>query len=147
MCNKKPIALFQQIEIPVPVGAGTKVMIPDQPQLRIQADQRIFTQKIELYTATVIPVSPNGNTNAPSAELIKGVLVLYVKGEERVYRIPLFALNEINDFTNPHKQFVEEFDNLEIDFAKSYIQYSSAPAVTPYSILLGIKYSRQLITV
>ena len=144
MCNSKPITLFQQVEIPVPVGAGAKVPIPDQPQLRQQADQKIYTQKVEVYTAIVSPVSPNGVTNAPTAELAKAVLVLYVLGEEKIYRIPLFALNEINDGTNPYKQQIDELDNLQVDWAKSYLQYSSAPAATPYAVLIGVKYARQM---
>lgn len=143
MCNIKPVALFQQVEIPVTAGAGSKIMIPDQPQLRIQADQRVFTHKIEVYTVLVSAVSPNGATNAPNAELLKAVLCLYVKGEEKIYRVPVFALNEINDGTNPYKQIVPELDALEVDYAKSYLQYSSAPANTPYVVLLGVKYTRQ----
>jgi hypothetical protein len=144
MCKTSPIKFFQQIEIPVPVGAGAKVMIPDQPQLRIQKGQMINVHKIELYTVNVSAVSPNGTANAPNAEVLKMSLVLYVGGEEKIFRVPMFALNEINDGTNPFKQYVEEFDSLQVDFAKSYIQFSSAPANTPYVVLLGIKYSRLL---
>lgn len=145
MCNnKKPIGLFQEIEIPVPVGAGSKVMIPDQPQLRIQKDQKIQVQGVEVFTDVVSPVSPNGATNAPATELAKASLVLYIKGEEKIYRYPLLALIGINDGTNPYRQELPSFDNLEVDWAKSYIQYSSAPAATPYVVLLGIQYTRQM---
>lgn len=143
MCNKSKIGLFQEIEIPINVGAGTKVQIPDQPQLRIQKDQKIFVQRIEVFTAVISPKSPNGVTNAPTAELAKAVLCLYVKGEEKIYNYPLLALIGINDGTNPFRFELPEFDSLEIDWAKSYIWYSSAPAPT-YSVLLGIQYTRVL---
>lgn len=142
MCESK-IGLFQEIEIPVNAGAGTKVMIPDQPQLRIQKDQKIFVQGIEVFTAVVSPTSPNGVANATTAELAKGTLCLYVKGEEKIYRYPLLAMVGVNDGTNPYRFQLPEFDNLEIDWAKSYIWYSSAPAPT-YVVLLGIQYTRIL---
>lgn len=140
MCRSK-IGLFQEIEIPVNVGAGTKVMIPDQPQLRIQKDQRIFIQAIEVFSIITSPVSPNGVANATLAELQKAVLSLYIKGEEKIYRYPLLALVGINDGTTPFRFQLPEFDNLEVDWAKSYIQFSSAPVPT-YVILLGIQYTR-----
>lgn len=140
MCRSK-IGLFQQIEIPVNAGAGTKVNIPDQPQLRIQKDQKIFVQGIEVFTAVVSPTSPNGVTNATTAELAKAVLCLYVKGEEKVYRYPLLALVGINDGTNPYRFQLPEIENLEIDWAKSYLWFSSAPVPT-YVVLMGIQYTR-----
>jgi hypothetical protein len=143
MCNNK-IGLFQLVEIPVS-GTGTKVKIPDQPQLRIQGDQKIYVTDIELFTDSVMPVSPDGNTNATNAELLKAALVIQIKGEDRVYRIPVFKLNRINDGTSPYQQELQSLDELEIDWAKSYFQYSSAPSGT-YSILIGVTYKRRVIT-
>ena len=75
MCVSK-VKQFQLIEIPVTATAGTKVMIPDQPQLRIQRDQKIYVQVIELFTDAVAPVSPTGTINATNAELAKMCLVV-----------------------------------------------------------------------
>lgn len=143
MCNRKPIGLFQSVEVPVNAGASTKVMIPDQPQLRIQKGQRIYIQGIEVFSDVVSPTSPNGVANATLAELQKGSLCLYVKGEEKIYRYPLLALVGINDLATPFRFELPEFADLEVDWAKSYIQYSSAP-VPAYVVLLGIQYSRVL---
>lgn len=122
-------------------GAPTKVMFPDLPNLRNQTDQAIVIKDVEIFTATVMPTTPNGATNAPIAELKKGVLVLYNNGEESIYRIPLLKLNRINDLTNPFQEQFESLDDLRnVDWAKSYVLFSSAPASTPYSIVFGVSY-------
>lgn len=140
MCKNK-IRRYEQVELQVPVGAPTKVPFPDLPNLRNQTDQAITIKDIDITTATVMPTTPNGATNAPIAELKKAVLVLYVNGEESIYRVPLLKLNRINDFANPYQEQWESFDDLKnVDWAKSYVLFSSAPATTPYSILFGISY-------
>lgn len=140
MCKNK-IRRYEQIELQIPVGAGTKVPIGDQTNLRNQSGQAIIVRDIEVITAAVLPTTPNGATNAPLAELKKAVLVLYVNGEESVQRIPLLKLNRINDGASPYQEQFESFDDLRnVDWSKSYILFSSAPATTPYSILLGVSY-------
>jgi hypothetical protein len=140
---KKPLGFFQSIEIPINAGAGTQVKIGDQPQLRIQKDQRIYVQGIEVYTDVVAPLTPSGATNAPVAELQKASFCFYIKGEERIFRLPLLALVAINDLTNPYRFELPEFADVEIEWAKSYIQFATAP-VPPYSIFIGVQYSRVL---
>lgn len=140
MCQNK-IKRYEQIELQIPVGAPTKVMFQDLPNLRNQADQSIVIRDIDLTLVTVVPVTPNGGTNAPIAEIKKAVLVLYNNGEESIYRIPLLKLNRINDFANPFQPIWESLDDLKnVDWSKSYILFSSAPANTPYTILLGVSY-------
>jgi hypothetical protein len=139
MCNK--IKRYEQIELQIPTGAPTKVMFPDLPNLRNQSDQAILIKYLEIFTATVVPTTPNGAANAPIAELKKAVVVLYVNGEESIYRIPLLKLNRLNDFANPYQDKHEDFEDLKnVDWAKSYILFASAPANTPYSILFGVSY-------
>ena len=143
MCKNK-IRRYEQIELQIPVGAPTKIMFPDLPNLRNQTDQAITIKDMEIITATVMPTTPNGATNAPIAELKKAVLVLYVNGEESIYRIPLLKLNRINDLANPYQEQWESFDDLKnVDWSKSYVLFSSAPAATPYSIVFGVSYLKQ----
>lgn len=140
MCQNK-IKRYEQIELQIPVGAPTKVMFPDLPNLRNQIDQSIVIKDMEVITDTVMPTTPNDATNAPIAELKKAVVVLYNSGEESIYRIPVLKLNRINDGTNPFQQVWESFDDLRnVDWSKSYVLFSSAPANTPYSILFGVSY-------
>lgn len=142
MCVEK-IKRYEQIELQIPTGAPTKVMFPDLPNLRNQTDQKIIIKFLEVITATVMPTTPNGATNAPIAELKKAVIVLYNSGEESIYRVPLLKFNRINDFANPYQQQWESFDDLQdVDWAKSYLLFASAPANTPYSVLLGVSYLR-----
>lgn len=140
MCTSK-IKRYEQIEVPIVAGAPTKVMFPDLPNLRSQADQNIIIKSMEVITATVMPTSPNGATVSPIAEMKKAVIVLYNNGEESIYRVPVLKLNRINDFTNPFQPIWEEFDDLKnVDWSKSYILFSSAPANTPYSFVFGVSY-------
>jgi hypothetical protein len=142
MCETK-IKRYEQVELQIPTGAPTKVMFPDLPNLRNQTDQKIIVKFLEVITATVMPTTPNGATNAPIAELKKAVVVLYNSGEESIYRVPLLKFNRINDFANPFQPVWENLDDLQdVDWAKSYLLFSSAPANTPYSVLLGVSYLR-----
>ncbi len=139
MCNK--IKRYEQIELVIPTGAPTKVMFADLPNLRNQTDQNVIVKDIEIFTATVMPTSPNGVTVSPIAEMKKAVLVLYNNGEESIFRVPLLKFNRTNDFANPFQEQFDSFDDLRnVDWSKSYVLFSSAPANTPYVFLLGVSY-------
>ncbi len=141
MCQK--ITRYELIELIIPAGAGNRVSFTDIPQLRTQIDQEIYVRDIELFLVTVYANSQTNNalTGLTAAEMIKAVLCLYVMGEERIHFIPLGKLNHINDLASPFQQIANSFDDLpKIDWAKSYVQFSAAPAGTPYVIPLGVTY-------
>lgn len=145
MQNK--IARYELVELLVPAGAGNRVSFTDIPQLRTQEDQEIFVNNIEIFLASVYANSQTNNSVAglPATELDKAVLCLYVMGEERIHFIPLVKMNTINDGTNPFNNVAMELDSLaKIDWAKSYVQFSTVPASTPYVIPFGVTYIKVL---
>lgn len=143
MCQNK-IRRYEQVEFQVNSGAPTKVMFQDLPNLRNQPGNRIIIKDIEVTPVTVMPTSPNGVAVSPLTELKKAVLVLYVQGEESVNRVPLLKLVRTDDGgTTPFQQKWESFADLQnVDWAKSYVLFSSAPAGTPYVILFGVEYEK-----
>ena len=68
MCQNK-IKRYEQIELQIPAGSPTKVMFPDLPNLRNQQDQSVIIKDMEIISATVMPTTPNGATNAAATEL------------------------------------------------------------------------------
>jgi hypothetical protein len=145
VCTQKNTAFFESVEIPVSNAGSTKIYFPDQPQLRIQPGQRIYITDMEIFTDLVAAKTPLlQNNTAPSAEITKAVLALYIVNEERIHWVPLWKLNRINDGTNPFQQQWESLADLEVDFSKSYVQLSSAPANFPYAFYFGVQYKRSL---
>ncbi len=139
MCNRKS-KYFELVEIPVG-SAVTKAAIPDQPQLRIQGDQKIRIRDIEVYSIISLPAT-QANTTSPLVELKKGTLVLCSKSENRINRIPLLALVTIDDGTTPYQRNPISLEGIEVDWSKSYIELSSAAATTPYAFMLGVNYEK-----
>lgn len=139
------IKMFEIVELTINANQNGRFYFDTQPQLRNQADQIIIIRGIQLYLATTYPFSQVTNTVAgvTAAEAIKAVLVLYVNGEESIKNIPLPQLNNINDVASPFQQEIQVFADLQnVDFAKSYVQFSAAAAGAPYVIPFGISYTR-----
>jgi hypothetical protein len=130
-------------------NAGTKFSFTDQPQLRTQKDQEIFIKTLEVFAIDAYAFSQTNNAVAgvPGTELVKAVLVLYIQGEERVHYIPLLKLKTL---TSDPAAFIPnnvidtiEFDDLSrVDWTKSYVNFSTPPAGTPYVIPFGVTYLR-----
>ena len=71
----------------------------------------------------------------PVADVPKAVLVLYVNGEESIKNIPLGMLVRIDDFTNVYHERIFSFEGLvNVDFDKSYVQFSTAATASAYVI-------------
>jgi hypothetical protein len=126
-------------------GTLGRVSFNDQPQLRDQPNQIIIILNIELFLNSTYANSQFTNTlpGIPAAELPKGVLVLYINGEESVHLIPLAKLVHINDQLSPYQWDLQGFDRLSnVDWDKSYVQFSSATAGGPYVAPFGVTYLR-----
>jgi hypothetical protein len=139
----QPIQRYELMELTVPAGAGTRVNFQDNPQLRTMIDQEIYVKDIELFltnsyaNSQVNPALPG----LTLAEAIKAVLCLYVQGEERIHFIPLLKLNHITDAAVPFQEQANQFADLaKVDWTKSYIQFSVAPAGTPYVMPFCVNY-------
>lgn len=142
MCEK--IKRFELVELPIPAGSTGRITFPTVPQLRNQANQYIVLKGIQIYTVNDYANSQLNNSIAGIAltEVPKCVLVLYVNGEESIKMIPLGRL--IQNISGTISYYNETyFDDLtNVDFDKSYVQFSAASAGTPYVIPFGIEYIR-----
>jgi hypothetical protein len=136
---------FELVELLVPASTFGRVTFQTIPQLRNQPDQIIQITSIKVYPVTSYSNSQQTGTlpGMPVAEIPKGVLVLYVNGEESIKMIPLSQMIAINDFSSPFQQELFGFDQLKnVDFDKSYVQFSSATVANAYVIPFGISYIR-----
>lgn len=148
MCDNK-IKRFELVELTVPASSTGRVGFNTIPQLRNQANQVIQILDIQLYPITIYANSQVTNSipGMPVADIPKAVLVLYVNGEESIKMIPLAQLNHIQDGTpTPFQEQLFGFDKLtNVDFDKSYVQYSAASAANVYVIPFGVRYLRYMV--
>jgi hypothetical protein len=141
------ITRYEMIETVIPAAAtATRFNFNDQPQLRTDQNADVIVQGLEVYTVADVPLSPNNNTVITAALLKQTYLVLYVNGEESLYRIPLVKLHTINNFAdafNNAESDTPRFDNLLIDWTKSYLFTPAAYGNGAlFSILLGVIYKK-----
>jgi hypothetical protein len=142
----KAITRYEAIELIIPILApGTRFNFLDKPQLRSDVTKDIIVQGIKAFSVVEKPLTFNGNPTASVAQMQASELTLYVDGEESIFRIPLTELMNSQNFaaTFFSQQFPDEFDNLMIDWTKSYITtpapYANAAA---FAFLFGISYKR-----
>jgi hypothetical protein len=148
MCTTT-IKRFELVELTVPAASTGRVTFNTIPQLRNQVGQTIIIKNIKIYVNTAYAKSQVNNSipGMKPAEIPKCVLVLYVNGEESIKQIPLAQLNNIDDAATPYQEQENSFDDLtNVDFDKSYVQFSSASDADTYVIPFGINYIRILNT-
>jgi hypothetical protein len=145
----KAITRYEAIELLIPANAGaTRFNFLDIPQLRSDVTKDIIVVGIKTFAATEKAIDFNGNAVATEAQLQNAELTLYVDGEESIFRVPLTELVNSQNFANTFfsQQIPDEFDNLMIDWTKSYITadvpFNSAGANTAFAFLFGISYKR-----
>jgi|SRR5580700_4668694 hypothetical protein len=126
----------------------TRFNFNDQPQLRTDQTQDVIIQGLETYTITDIPLSPNAVALPTAVQLKATYLVLYVNGEESIYRIPLVKLHTINNFAdafNNGEADTPRFENLLVDWTKSYLFTPAAyggGVFATFSFLIGVVYKK-----
>lgn len=147
LVQEEPRGPSQLIEIPVTANGISKVVIPDQPNLRNQIDQKIIIKALRVIPDTVLTNAPqDGNANATLAELQKCSLILYCEGWEKGQNIPLLTL--VDTFTEasgiPWHNRTMQFANWEnVDWNKSSIVYANGTggsAGQPYTFVLEVEY-------
>lgn len=150
IAQASPRPASQLIEIPVPVGAGNRVNIPDIQQLRSLPSLIVVLKAIRLISPDVLTHGViSGTANATLAELRKMTLVLYCEGWEKAQYIPVLTLNDMQG-TNTgaqgaHNFALTQFDDWQaVDWTKSYLQYANGqlPAGTPYVVMFDVQYLR-----
>lgn len=135
------------IELLVPANSQGRVTFQTVPQLRNQSDQRIIIQRIEVFTIGIYANSQSNNTlpGLPLADVPKAALVLHVNGVESIRMIPIARLMPValNAAGNYDVFQSIEFEDLEnVDFSKSYVQFSSASDAADYVIPFSVSYLR-----
>lgn len=142
----KAITRYEAIELLIPaLATGTRFNFLDKPQLRSDVTKDIIVQGIKTFSNPEKPIDFNGNAVATIAQLANAELTLYVDGEESIFRIPLTELMNSQNFgaTFFSQEFPDEFDNLMIDWTKSYVTADVAFAnATAFVFLFGISYKR-----
>lgn len=142
----KAITRYEAVELVIVAGAAqTRFNFLDIPQLRSDVSKDIIVQGIKAFCKEERPVDFNGNVVASMAQCQNAELTLYVDGEESIFRIPITELINSQNFAATYfSQIIpDEFDNLMIDWTKSYIT-ADAPfaSETQFAFLFGVAYKR-----
>ena len=131
---------FQVAEISIPANtAQTKFPFPDQPYLR---PANAIIKAIEIYVPATITNSPvTGTALSTVAELKKTALTLYggkytdgnriaiKEGNQVIQQIPTLRINSSSGAAgDSYNQNIFVLDSLSIDWTKSFIEYTTAPA-------------------
>jgi len=136
------------VELIIPaLATATRFNFPDIPQLRSDVTKDIVVRAIEVYSIEAVPLSFNNNAVTTLANLLKSSLTLYIEGEESIFRIPMVKLLNINSNNAAAPVLwldeINQFDNLQIDWTKSYITTPTAYGnAAVFSFVLGISYKR-----
>lgn len=142
---EKDIKRFELVELTIPANTVGRVNFQTVPQLRNQPDQIIIIRGIKVF-----PITSYGNSQYtssipgfPAADIPKAALVLYINGEESIHYLPLAELINVNDFSSPYQEQISALADLtNVDFDKSYVQFSTASNAGVYVIPFGISYDR-----
>jgi hypothetical protein len=142
----RPQKRFEMIELVIVANAtGTRFNFPDLPQLRSDVTKDIVVRAIETYTVDDLTTDFNGNPPCTAAVMKLASLTLYIEGEESMFRLPLVKLHNVYAAaaTQFYTQDQNQFDNLMIDWTKSYISTPTPFGIgTQFSFVFGIVYQR-----
>ena len=140
----RPVRRSEAVELVIPAGATqTRFNFPDIPQLRADVSKDILVRAIETFCAEDMPVDFNGVPLLTFAQLQQGTLTLYVEGEESIFRMPLIKLHNVTGSTNGSTWEVRQFQNLMVDWTKSYLYFPVALGnVIQQAFIMDVSYLR-----
>ena len=138
---------FSLVELRVPGVAvsgqsGVQFNFLDQPYLRPDVAS---IRAITLYTFNSITGSPVSTGTLASVAITKTAsLTLVSDGFNIVQKLPVVALNVIqNASTDPFVREYTMFNNLRVDWTKSFVSMTAAPAnTTDIYFVFGVYYDR-----
>lgn len=140
---------YDLIEVAVAANAGAiTIPILDQPDLRDDTTQDIIITGLETFPSEVLPATADANAVATLAQLKNSFLVLYIDGEESVYRVPMIRLLPVFANTLAAPGTLANFDgfvleNVRIVWNKSYIQLATPFGNNAaFSFLIGVRYKK-----
>jgi len=142
------ITKYEFIECVIAASStATRFYFNDQPQLRFVSLNQLEVYNINTVTASIL--SNNGNIS--NTVMATGFLVLYYDDKESVNRIPLNLLNPVSSNVSPATLGaqsapsvfgVKTFNGQQVQWSKSYVQFTAAPATgSNTSVLVGVYYS------
>ena len=143
----RAIKRYENVSLIIPANnTALRLPFPDIPQLRSDVTQDVIIRALETYTGDSVPNDYNNNPIATFAQLQKMFLTLYVQQEESTFRVPMVKLLNVAApaqaayfYTNE----LNQFENLMIDWTKSYITLASSLAnVAIVVVSLGVMYQR-----
>jgi len=145
----RPIRRYELVELPIPTGfTGNQLNFPDIPLLRSDTESDVVILAMRVYTGDVLPLTPAQNTTITTEEAQRLYLSLYNSGEFSINQIPLpdMITQYINDSATASMWVPEEktFDSIQVDWTKSFIQFSAPVTGLPKSMLFGVTYLRLL---
>jgi len=148
---------YQAVEIQIAGVSGgqtgTQFNFPDLPYLRPNSADIVA---VELYTINTLTNSTVSNTATASIAIMKtAALTLYggilnpengepvKQGNEIIQRVPALRLNNIqNASTDPFSRNIFLLNNMQVDWTKSFISLSAAPAnTTNISFCFGVYFN------
>jgi len=108
-----------EINLPV-IASGTQVNLGFIPQLE---GAQIYA--IKSFGESDILISPNNKTLVSNAGLASLFVTFVVGEEERLFKLPVTDLN-----STYNQGIIRQFNNLKINFTKSYITVNSSTNLT-----------------
>lgn len=151
---------YQALEVRLPGVSGgqtqTKFSFPDAPYLR---PGMAWIQAIEYYTLASVTNSPISGTALPSLAIsqktsltIYGSVtsfnpdgsVNYIKqGNQIVQQLPVLRLNNMQNATpDPFAQQIMKFQDLEVDWTKTFLEIATTPGnTTDMAFVFGVYFN------
>jgi hypothetical protein len=144
----RPTRRFELVELVIPANnTALRIPFPDIPQLRSDVTEDVIVRALETYSAESMPNDYNNNPLLTMAQLQKCFLTLYIQQEESIFRMPLIKILNIYNAASATAYFytdeLVQFENLMVDWTKSYITLASSLANGGLIVLmLGVSYQR-----
>lgn len=142
----RPVRRSETIALNIPItSTAVKFNFPDIPQLRSDNTKEVVIRCLEAYHIGIMPLDFNAIPTPTIAQLKAAFLTLYVSGEESIFRFPLVSLVAVNETVagEPSSFELDEFEDLQIDWTKSYISVPVALAnVAAFEYVIRVSYER-----
>lgn len=140
---------YELVEIVIQNGnsGGNKILIGDIEDLRSDTTQDIIIQGLEFFSVESMPLSPQGNPVATTAQLQNMFLTLYINNEESIENIPLIRMQNMFQSlaTGTMQQQFErtKLENLMVSWFKSFF-FLATPFTTgtTFSVVFGVTYKK-----
>ena len=135
--NQKPFSNYQLASITMQASAA-RYYFPDLPQLR-----NVLTTNLVFYGPQT---SANDNNGFAATFAFQNAYVTFnVNGEEVIRQMDLQRLQTISVYGAFYPQGLTSFANLQIDYAKSYVELApgATPPTFPSCFQFGVYYTRK----